>query len=372
MYTGGAEYSTLLFYQWLQKKDGFAIEFLYLKEAEPSYDPAVFEIQEIRKLSGNSNWQRFKQLKEEIKGFRPNIVHSILFQANILTRFTRFFDHSFIHLESLVNEMYSKHRLQETSVTKTKLIGYRFFDWLTQLFGVDHFHANGASVASHYQQMLWISKSRITVIPRGRNQNIYVNDDVNRISKRNEIGIGEKLCFIHVGRHEYQKGQDVLLKAFALLPDQLRNEIVLVLVGRAGKLTKQIYSLIENKPWQNKVIITGHRDDVQQLLACADIFVFPSRFEGLPGALIEAAAAGLPVICSDIPNNLEVVDRNINAFVHKVNDANQLADLMSMLIKDPAGRAAMGRASLKVFKERFELEYIHRSMLSMIQDLSTK
>jgi len=112
-----------------------------------------------------------------------------------------------------------------------------------------------------------------------------------------------------------------------------------------------------------------HRDDVDSLLAASDVFIFPSRFEGLPGALIEAEAAGLPVICSDIENNREVAKENKNALYFKVNDAKTLAKQMNKIILDSEMRTTMGRESLLIHKNKFQLEGVHQMMVGLLNKI---
>ncbi|MDH5380085.1 MAG: glycosyltransferase, partial [Cyclobacteriaceae bacterium] len=119
-----------------------------------------------------------------------------------------------------------------------------------------------------------------------------------------------------------------------------------------------------------QVKLLGHRTDVEQLLAAADVFVFPSRFEGLPGALIEAAAAGLPIIASDIPNNREVAGENKNALFFPVNDHQVLSACIEKMATDPDLRSKFAKESLRIFNERFTLEKVHEDMREMMEQLT--
>lgn len=367
LYTGGAEYSTLTFYQWLQK-NGHDVKLVCVKKASPSYDPRDFDFHDVHYLKGNTFYTRLKDFKTVIKSFSPQLVHSVLFDANMIGRLSRVTKGKFIHLESLVNEMYSDKRYADPQVTRIKLFGYRMLDFVTQLFGVDHYHANGKSVAEHYKRKLGINPVRITIIPRGRNANVFYDNSSNRDNVRNELGTGNRLLLISVARHEYQKGQDILLDALHHLKKEY-DKIQLVLVGREGKLSKLISEKIKAYELESIVLRTGHRDDTNSLLAASDIFVFPSRFEGLPGALIEAEAAGLPIICSDISNNREVVEESVNAFLYPVDESKQLAEKIAVMMHDDDLRKKMGRESLRIFKQRYTLEEINMNMLALLENL---
>jgi glycosyltransferase involved in cell wall biosynthesis len=367
LYTGGAEFSTLSFYGWLLKK-GYHVKVVCLKKASPQYDPAQFGFNEVTFISSHSFVSRVKNLNRIIKEVKPQLVHSVLFDANLLTRFSRISTGGFIHIESLVNEMYSSFRLADPNVTRLKLEGYRLLDRITQSVGVDYFHANGVSVAEHYQQKLGISSKRITIIPRGREKNSWVGNVENKARIRAKFETGDRLLIINVARHEFQKGHDVLINAIHQLEN--KKNIQVVLVGREGKQTPTIKKKIEDYQLQDCIKLAGHRNDVSALLAAADIFVFPSRFEGLPGALIEAAAAGLPIICTDIPNNREVAVENVNALFFPVDDSRMLREQLNRLINMSELRREFGGESLKHFNKHFLIEQVHQRMEKLLLELA--
>lgn len=370
LYTGGAEFSTLSFYQWLRAQ-GHEVKLVCVKKATPSFDPTQFGFDTVHYLSGKTLLKQLKDFNTLVKSFVPEVVHSVLFDANLLARMSRIFHGNFVHVESLVNEMYSEHRYADPQVTRLKLVGYRMLDYVTQLKGVDHYHANGEAVARHYQNKIGISSNRITIVPRGRTSNPFVNDSSNREKVRNELGTGNRLLLVNMARHEYQKGQDVLLDALGVLKDDL-HRIQLVLVGREGKLTNVLTQKIKDYHLEACVMLLGHRSDTSSLLAAADVFVFPSRFEGLPGALIEAEAAGLPIICSSIPNNHEVAEENRNALFFPHDDYVSLAKAIQRLTTDEQLGDSMGKESLAIFRAKFGIEEIHQRMHELLKKLTKK
>ncbi len=364
LFTGGAEYSSLAFYGWMRAQ-GHEVKVIILKQADPRYDPEQFGLV-VTRLTATGKWQQWREAMRQLHDFRPQVVHSVLFDANLLGRWCRMAMRSFVHIESLVNEMYSPHRYHDPQVTPLKLTAYRVLDWVTQLAGVDHYHANGVSVAQHYQQKLGISPSRITVIPRGRSVNPWVGNQEEQGKVRKELGTATRQLWVNLARHEYQKGQDSLLEALARL-GQSAAHIHLVVVGREGKLTPVLREKIKQLKIEEHVTLLGHRTDVARLLAAADVFVFPSRFEGLPGALIEAEAAGLPIIASDIPNTREVVSEYENALLFPVDDVENLSGQMSRLLNDEVMRKSFGAKSLQLFENQFSIEPIHHRMKTMLE-----
>ena len=362
-FTGGAEFSTLTLFSYLQK-NGFKIHICKLKEMNPEYQPDVFGLDSdcISTLPKGGFFQKRKALDNIISDFNPDIVHSVLFKSNLMVRTLSMFDSSFVHIESLVNHTYSEDRFQEAGVSKTKVNLYRLLDKYTAMLGTDHFHANGYSVASHYQEKLRISSKKMTVVHRGREGSTY---DVIGYTK-SDFAIDEnKLVFINVARQEYQKGQDVLLKAMALLPHEVLNRLHLLIVGREGKSTVALQDQISENKLKINVTFLGHRTDIPQLLKTADVFVFPSRFEGLPGVLIEAEAAGLPIICTNLPMMLEVVEADKNALVFDINNEKQLAKAIEKMVLDESIRAQFAIRSKAIFSAHFQIESVHRKMVNL-------
>lgn len=369
LYTGGAEFSTLSFYGWMVAR-GHQVKLVLLKRASPSFRPDDFGISDYVFLDDISFIHRVRQVSDTISKFQPKLVHSVLFEANMVVRASRIVSQRFFHLESLVNEVYSNLRLSDPKVSKFKLRILCIVDRITQRFGTDYFHANGIAVAEHYIRKVGVNPRKIKVIPRGRKPNLFIHDERSKAAYRNLLGLGANIVMVNVARHEFQKGQDTLLEAVAKLePD---SNFTLLLVGREGNFTETIENLIRTHSLKDRVRILGHRDDVTQILSVADIFVFPSRFEGLPGVLIEAEAAALPIVCSNISNNLEVVDSGSNALVFPVNDIDKLSKTLNELINDSGKREAMSRESHRIYCERFDIDAVHERMLGMIERIVSK
>jgi glycosyltransferase involved in cell wall biosynthesis len=369
-FTGGAEFSTLELFSYLKDK-GVTILICKTKEMRPEYQPDAFGLDKnlIQTLPQLGFKAKRKALQNIIADFKPDIIHSVLFNSNLLVRTIRVFDSSFVHIESLVNHTYSSNRLNEPGVTKYKLEFYRWLDRITSYFGTDHFHPNGFSVAEHYQKALGISPKKMTVVHRGRRGENY---EVASLSK-SDFGIPEnQLVLINVARQEYQKGQDVLFDAIAILPKDVRDKIHLLVVGREGKATPSLQKQVQEKGISSHISFLGHRTDIPALLNMSDIFVFPSRFEGLPGVLIEAEASGLPIICTHLSMMLEVVKVNENALTFEIDNPIQLAEAIEKLVTQPDLRNQFAKKSKEVFKENFQIESVHQKMYDLYQKLIQK
>jgi len=154
---------------------------------------------------------------------------------------------------------------------------------------------------------------------------------------------------------------------------QHRPDLLLLVAGREGNESDELQRLLQKWPDAAKhTRLLGHRSDVADILAAADIFVFPSLFEGMPGAVIEAMASGLPVVASDIEPVHDVAEIGNNADVAPPRDPAKLAAAIDTLLNDPDRRASMGTRSREIFEERFTMERSVASLLDLYRSLSSR
>ena len=122
------------------------------------------------------------------------------------------------------------------------------------------------------------------------------NPDV-RLAKRKELGLNNAFVIGHVGHLSPEKNHIFLLHIFSEIIAQIPS-VKLVLVGN-GYLESKLKEVVKKKNLTNNVLFLGARNDVPDLLQAFDLFIFPSLFEGLGIAAIEAQAAGLPCLLAD-------------------------------------------------------------------------
>jgi glycosyltransferase involved in cell wall biosynthesis len=136
---------------------------------------------------------------------------------------------------------------------------------------------------------------------------------------RQELGLApDAKLLVHVGRFARQKNHEFLIELFAYITKQ--HNCYLLLVGQ-GNLRSKVESLVKEKSLDGKVLFLGSRLDVPRILKCADLFVFPSLHEGLPLVVVEAQAAGLPIVMSQgIPESAIVIPELVTRL--PINDRN--------------------------------------------------
>lgn len=163
----------------------------------------------------------------------------------------------------------------------------------------------------------------------------YVYNPKIRDEYRRKLGIADCIVLGHVGRFAYQKNHEFLINVLAKVSKVIDN-IKLVLMG-SGVLKEEIKSLVDSLGLEKKVIFVGTSEDVAYRLQAMDIFCFPSRFEGLPAALVEAQASGLKCLVSDcitaevcITENIKRIPLNIDIWVNNIIDLAQGYDRKDM------------------------------------------
>lgn len=145
--------------------------------------------------------------------------------------------------------------------------------------------------------MFQLGERRYEFIPNGIDTGRFRYSEADRVEKRAELHIDDGLIVGNVGRLSVQKNQKLLLEIFAEWIKKYPNSWLL-LVGE-GEMFDRLHEIAQNLQISDKVNFCGNVQDVESLLCAMDIFVFPSVFEGLGIAAVEAQASGLPVICSD-------------------------------------------------------------------------
>lgn len=174
---------------------------------------------------------------------------------------------------------------------------YRLFSYPTR-FIADYFFACSESAGiSRYGKRVVNNKTIFSVLKNAIDVNQYAFSEEIRDKKRKELDLENKFVIGHIGRFDKAKNQEYLVEIFKLIAKKNENAI-LILIGD-GELRSHIIEKVKNYGLEDKVIFTGVRSDVNELLQAMDVFVFPSIYEGLPVTVIEAQAAGLPCLISD-------------------------------------------------------------------------
>ena len=210
-------------------------------------------------------------------------------------------------------------------------------------------------MAQHVMTLPGISHDRVTAI-----QNAIPCDDFyqpeKRPASRLELGLApEQLVFGYSGRLDPVKRIDLLLMAFAEIY-AMRSQVRLLIVGD-GSERKQLEAQAEQLGVADSVIWTGYRADIPEILAAMDVYVQPSHNEGLSLSILEAMAAGKPVIATNVGGLLEVLrHQETGIVIPALSSPLALVNAMQELLTDPSLRARLGEKAQKHVFQEFSLK----------------
>ena len=257
-----------------------------------------------------SYFRRIFALRRKVRGIKPDVVISFLPNANIYTWFS-LMGLDIPHIVSERNNPYVD--------PKEKLI--RFLKKLSFFFADECvFQTNDAKAyySKHVQKKSIIIKNPI----------ILNCDPANTVAKRNKVVLA-------VGRLTKQKNYKCLIDAFAIFNSKLNNAYVLKIYGE-GPLKSELESYCESKGLKPLVDFVGNDSNWHGKEFNDSMYVLSSDYEGMPNALAEAMALGIPCISTDCPTggSKELVENGINGFLVPVNNPEELARKMIELVSN--------------------------------------
>jgi glycosyltransferase involved in cell wall biosynthesis len=327
---------------------------------------------DVQFLNGSGWIPRVRELRSLVRTIQPDLVHTTIFDADVLGRVAAAGTGAPV-ITSLVNTTYDPVRLQDPNIRRWRLGCVKAVDGLTARRLTTHFHAITNAVKDAAVRDLRIAPGDVTVIERGRDASrLGVPSRDRRERARRLLGLDSAdVVLATVGRQEFQKGQWLLLEAMAALVTR-QADLRLIIAGRRGNASRMLDDVMHNSILNGEVQFLGHRDDAPEILSAADVFVFPSLYEGLGGSLIEAMALGLPVIASDLPAIREVVEADRSALLVPPGSSGAIAAAVSTLVNDPDRRRVMGERGRTIFHERFTLERSTSRMVGLFQKVAAR
>jgi glycosyltransferase involved in cell wall biosynthesis len=207
------------------------------------------------------------------------------------------------------------------------------------------------AAGDHLARALGLSRARIAIVPNG-----VPAPDGNAERGRAALGLadGQRMA-IAVGSLYRVKGHAVLLEAVGRLRHAGRwpDEWLLAIAGRRGEEEAGLRARAEEPDLAPVVRILGHRDDVSDLVAAADLFVMPSLSEGMPLALLEAMHAGRAIVASAVGGVPEAARNGSEALLVPPADPEALAQALGRVVTDPALRSRLGAAALARARDHY-------------------
>ena len=283
----------------------------------------------------------------------PDLVHAHLPHAAWLARWSRLAAPTPAQIDTL-----------HTSATGhlVRRLGYRLSNFLP-----DRVTAVSEAVARAHVCAKTVTRHKLKVLPNGIEPERWRSDPALRAVARRELGLAAEFVWLAAGRLEPVKDYPTLLRAMVLLPRSAH-----LLIAGAGQQQHELMNQSAQLGISARVRFLGFVTDLERWMQAADGFVLSSRWEGLPTAILEACAAGLPVIAADVPGVRESLGpNNCNDNLVSPGDPEALARAMSQLMNSSAeSRILIGARARQFAIDQFSLpsvldrwENLYRSVL---------
>ncbi len=213
-----------------------------------------------------------------------------------------------------------------------------------------------------------VNPEKILVIPNGVEPLDF--DPSVRAEKRAELNIQPgQLVVLSVGRLSYEKGHDVLINAIPIVL-QKYSQTVFIFSGD-GPQRSALEKKVDTLDIRQNVVFLGVRTDVRELIAGADLFVFPSRSEGLGQALLEAMSVGITVVASNVGGIPEVIDHGMSGVLVTPENPQALAQAIIEMLVNEEQREIFSSAARESVRKKYPIQKMFDSYLKILDPPST-
>lgn len=184
---------------------------------------------------------------------------------------------------------------------------------------------------------------------------------VDKKQKRREIGVAsDDFVLLSVGELIPRKNHEVVIRAMSVLKQKGSLKRIEYVICGQGAYEADLKKLAEELSVGDHIHFLGYRNDISEICNCADLFVFMSHQEGLPVALMEAMACGLPAVCSNIRGNIDLIEDGVTGLISN-NTPEELAETINKMRNDSALRDRLASAALQKIKQ-FDLSNVEDEM----------
>ena len=283
---------------------------------------------------------------------KPVIVHSFLFRANILAR-----------IAALLTGV-------PVVISSVRVMGgekpYSRFIERATAFMADHYVAVSEQVKAHLQRSSGIAELKISTIYNGILVETGNQSDKTAYMSCAGLHADDRLVMT-AGRLHRQKGFDCLIHAMAVV-HAAYPRVKLLILGE-GEEENNLKKLARSLELIDTIQFMGLRPDVDRLLHCIDLFVLPSRWEGLPNAVLEAMAAGKPVVATEVGGIPELVVQGVTGVIVPPQDVHALAEAIKALLSDEPRALTMGAAGRERVQRHFSIDAMIAKTEALYQEL---
>jgi glycosyltransferase involved in cell wall biosynthesis len=315
-------------------------------------EEAGIEVRYLGKRPG-FDYRTYYRLHRALRDYSPDIVHTHL---HVL----RYALPSFLILNR-ASLLHTVHNLAEREIET----GMRWIQRYAFNHGVVPV-AVADEVAISLRRLYGVQRCR--VISNGIPTDYYARPQASRWEWRAREGFGENdVLFVCVARFAAQKNHTLLLKAFAQGPasDPMAH---LVLVGE-GVLREQLEEQTHQLGLARQVHFLGVRTDIPDLLGAMDVFALSSDYEGNPLSVMEAMAAGLPIVATAVGGVPNLLENGREGFIVQPGNVQDLSNAISCILQNRELRQSLGRAAAQRARENFDVSAMVQAYEEMYENL---
>ncbi|MGE5221225.1 MAG: glycosyltransferase family 4 protein [Omnitrophica WOR_2 bacterium] len=299
-----------------------------------------------------SFWRAYQALRSEFSTRPVDILHSHSEFTDIAALFLKFGSIS----QTILRTVHYGYRYEWRKRPLRRLI---LTNLLYPLFFNKEIGVSQSTMDNLNQR--WLSqlmKRRASCIYNAISLDRFAQVQIDKAEKKRSLGLPpDALVIGSIGRLSEQKGYTNLIEAAAGVVIQMPRAYFLI-VGE-GDLAEELKIQAQNSKAGSHILFTGPRSDVEELLACMDLFVSPSLWEGLPTVIMESMASGIPVVATDIPGTRELIQHGITGWLTPPASAQRLYETILQALASPSGRETAIRQSHKAV-EKFSIQSVTR------------
>jgi len=307
----------------------------------------------VYSCEGRGGWdfRVIARLAKIIQAAQPGLIHSLLFHANLASRW------------AAANVAYPTSRV--LCEIQTVEVERRWHLWVDRVTydGCRFIIGNSPSVIEHLATYARIPPDRLRLVRGGIDPApIQAAKPIQRTS----LGLPDDGSMVlWVGRLDLVKGLSVLIESFGRIAGETNAHLCL---AGAGPIREQLERKVRALQLAHCIHFLGQPTDVTALLKAADVFVLPSRTEGLPNALLEAMAAACPIVTTDVPGCRDLIVHERTGLVVPYGDTQALAAATRRLLRDRAFAARLGARASEVAATEWNTRQTYQAYVALYDE----
>lgn len=366
---GGAQQNTLFTIKNLDRDRFMPIlitgdDGMLLEEALKLDDVKVYLVPKlVREVSPVKDLLALFRISNVLRSTRTQIVHTHSSKAGILGRWAAYLAGIPIVIHSIHG--FGFHESQGEITKRLFIAVERLTSFIT-----DRFIAVAKEDIKKGELFRIFKKEKARLIRSGIDISRFMHVKVDRAAKKRELGLDPDLPL--VGMFACLKPQKAPVD-FVRMADHVYRRfpsVNFIIVGD-GELRGEVIEMISRLGLNDRVILAGWRMDIPEIMKTLDIFVLTSKWEGLPRVLLEARAAGIPIVATGVDGTQEVIIDGVNGYLLEPGDVKGMAEKVIRFLSDPAMARMMGKAGQDLPKE-FDINLMVKEQEDLYEDLLVK